>query len=175
MEAHPCRSDDAVQVIAPGATARDRCAVASPSLRRGIPTHPRLPIRVPIFYFSAPGQVSEWLKEPVSKTGIPARVSRVRIPPCPLRALARASHQSSVVSRQQLRRTSGIALPTPGASPRRLSAHRVLHRTAAATRHSLRAHVPGPGRSVPGCRRPPLLPESCSPLTGPKPWTGAGS
>ena len=31
-----------------------------------------------------PGQVSEWLKEPVSKTGIPVRVSRVRIPPCPL-------------------------------------------------------------------------------------------
>jgi hypothetical protein len=29
------------------------------------------------------GQVSEWLKEPVSKTGKPARVSRVRIPPCP--------------------------------------------------------------------------------------------
>jgi ADP-ribosylglycohydrolase len=28
--------------------------------------------------------VSEWLKEPVSKTGKPARVSRVRIPPCPL-------------------------------------------------------------------------------------------
>ncbi len=32
---------------------------------------------------TCPGQVSEWLKEPVSKTGIPARVSRVRIPPCP--------------------------------------------------------------------------------------------
>ena len=30
-----------------------------------------------------PGQVSEWLKEPVSKTGKPATVSRVRIPPCP--------------------------------------------------------------------------------------------
>jgi ADP-ribosylglycohydrolase len=30
------------------------------------------------------GQVSEWLKEPVSKTGIPATVSWVRIPPCPL-------------------------------------------------------------------------------------------
>src|SRR3954466_2656702 len=29
------------------------------------------------------GQVSEWLKEPVSKTGIPATVSWVRIPPCP--------------------------------------------------------------------------------------------
>ena len=28
--------------------------------------------------------MSEWLKEPVSKTGKPARVSRVRIPPCPL-------------------------------------------------------------------------------------------
>src|SRR5688500_4108511 len=29
------------------------------------------------------GQVAEWLKAPVSKTGIPARVSRVRIFPCP--------------------------------------------------------------------------------------------
>lgn len=28
--------------------------------------------------------MSEWLKEPVSKTGKPVRVSRVRIPPCPL-------------------------------------------------------------------------------------------
>src|SRR6185369_1292410 len=27
--------------------------------------------------------VAEWLKAPVSKTGIPARVSRVRISPCP--------------------------------------------------------------------------------------------
>ena len=36
-----------------------------------------------------PGQVSEWLKEPVSKTGIPARVSRVRIPPCPFHVAAR--------------------------------------------------------------------------------------
>ena len=30
------------------------------------------------------GQVSEWLKEPVSKTGKGATPSRVRIPPCPL-------------------------------------------------------------------------------------------
>src|SRR5688500_20188352 len=30
-----------------------------------------------------PGQVAEWLKAPVSKTGIPERVSRVRISPCP--------------------------------------------------------------------------------------------
>src|SRR5947208_15130719 len=29
------------------------------------------------------GQVAEWLKAPVSKTGIPERVSRVRISPCP--------------------------------------------------------------------------------------------
>ena len=29
------------------------------------------------------GQVAEWLKAPVSKTGIPATVSWVRIPPCP--------------------------------------------------------------------------------------------
>ena len=30
------------------------------------------------------GQVREWLKRPVSKTGVPARVPWVRIPPCPL-------------------------------------------------------------------------------------------
>ena len=41
-----------------------------------------------VHYFSSSlfrfnGQVSEWLKEPVSKTGKPVRVSRVRIPPCP--------------------------------------------------------------------------------------------
>src|SRR5207237_5932894 len=29
------------------------------------------------------GQVGERLKPPVSKTGMPARASRVRIPPCP--------------------------------------------------------------------------------------------
>ena len=32
----------------------------------------------------SPGQVSEWLKEPVLKTGVPATVPWVRIPPCPL-------------------------------------------------------------------------------------------
>src|SRR5881628_1833033 len=32
---------------------------------------------------SSPGQVGERLKPPVSKTGMPARASRVRIPPCP--------------------------------------------------------------------------------------------
>ncbi len=30
------------------------------------------------------GEVSEWLKEPVSKTGVPVRVPRVRIPPFPV-------------------------------------------------------------------------------------------
>jgi hypothetical protein len=35
------------------------------------------------FIFPAVGQVAEWLKASVSKTGIPARVSWVRIPPCP--------------------------------------------------------------------------------------------
>ena len=45
--------------------------------------------------FPQPGQVSEWLKEPVSKTGIPARVSWVRIPPCPfLIFLRKHSYQS---------------------------------------------------------------------------------
>ncbi len=40
----------------------------------------------PIFFDakSLIGQVAEWLKAPVSKTGVPARVSRVRISPCPL-------------------------------------------------------------------------------------------
>src|SRR5215207_5967096 len=33
--------------------------------------------------FPAVGQVAEWLKASVSKTGIPSRVSWVRIPPCP--------------------------------------------------------------------------------------------
>src|SRR5215207_3752106 len=32
----------------------------------------------------ATGQVAEWLKAPVLKTGGPSRVSWVRIPPCPL-------------------------------------------------------------------------------------------
>ena len=31
------------------------------------------------------GEVREWLNRPVSKTGIPFGVSRVRIPPSPLR------------------------------------------------------------------------------------------
>ncbi len=30
------------------------------------------------------GEVSEWLIEPVSKTGVPVRVPRVRIPPSPM-------------------------------------------------------------------------------------------
>ena len=30
------------------------------------------------------GRVAEWFKAPVLKTGVPARVSWVRIPPCPL-------------------------------------------------------------------------------------------
>ncbi len=34
-------------------------------------------------YNEALGEVSEWFKEPVSKTGRPVRVSRVRIPPSP--------------------------------------------------------------------------------------------
>ncbi len=33
--------------------------------------------------FPADGEVAEWLKAPVSKTGIPVRVSWVRIPPSP--------------------------------------------------------------------------------------------
>src|SRR6186713_3406964 len=35
------------------------------------------------FLRRATGQVAEWLKAPVLKTGGPSRVSWVRIPPCP--------------------------------------------------------------------------------------------
>ena len=40
-------------------------------------------VRAAMYVSPRIGQVSEWLKEPVSKTGGPARVSWVRIPPCP--------------------------------------------------------------------------------------------
>jgi hypothetical protein len=40
-------------------------------------------------FVGCPGQVAEWLKAPVSKTGIPVNpVSRVRISPCPLTGAA---------------------------------------------------------------------------------------
>jgi hypothetical protein len=45
------------------------------------------------------GQVSEWLKEPVSKTGIPVTVSWVRIPPCPC---VKRSEQRAASSDQRL-------------------------------------------------------------------------
>src|SRR5262249_37076224 len=49
-------------------------------------------------YNSPPsGEVSEWLKEPVSKTGRPVRVSRVRIPPSPFLS-ARSARASAVQS-----------------------------------------------------------------------------
>src|SRR5688572_32881341 len=50
-------------------------------------------------YFSSAGQVAEWLKAPVSKTGIPVNpVSRVRISPCPYQNTAvRSTPQFSVV------------------------------------------------------------------------------
>ena len=38
----------------------------------------------PSLYYASLGEVSEWLKEPVSKTGEVLRPSRVRIPPSPL-------------------------------------------------------------------------------------------
>ncbi len=37
----------------------------------------------PSLYYASLGEVSEWLKEPVSKTGKVLRPSRVRIPPSP--------------------------------------------------------------------------------------------
>src|SRR5262245_54306287 len=56
--------------------------------KRGASDGQRLPVyrsRFTVYVLrGSPGQVSEWLKEPVSKTGIPATVSWVRIPPCPL-------------------------------------------------------------------------------------------
>ena len=40
-------------------------------------------IRAGIRYNLALGEVAEWLKAPLSKSGIPLRVSWVRIPPSP--------------------------------------------------------------------------------------------
>jgi hypothetical protein len=46
------------------------------------------------------GQVSEWLKEPVSKTGVPVTVPWVRIPPCPLKGQASGTrHQASLIAK----------------------------------------------------------------------------
>src|SRR6476620_5943520 len=42
-----------------------------------------LPVRRARSARLATGQVAEWLKAPVLKTGGPSRVSWVRIPPCP--------------------------------------------------------------------------------------------
>lgn len=49
-----------------------------------------------------PGQVAEWLNAPVLKTGIPATVSWVRIPPCPLLSLRR---RTSILCGAALRRS----------------------------------------------------------------------
>lgn len=43
----------------------------------------------PSLYYASLGEVSEWLKEPVSKTGEVLRPSRVRIPPSPLSSFGR--------------------------------------------------------------------------------------
>jgi ADP-ribosylglycohydrolase len=68
--------------------------------------------------------VSEWLKEPVSKTGKPARVSRVRIPPCPL------SHSTVALAGSLLGLCLGDALGAPVES----SHHRQAARHAAGLR-----------------------------------------
>ena len=48
-------------------------------LTRTLPGRPRA------CYISSVGEVAEWLNASVSKTDLPARVTRVRIPPSPLR------------------------------------------------------------------------------------------
>src|ERR1041385_918925 len=85
------------------------------------------------------GQVSEWLKEPVSKTGIPARVSWVRIPPCPY-----------------------VPVPPAGLCPRRLPPDRPLRSPVSGHGPAQRGGVPGPraravGRDRPLARAPPPL------------------
>jgi acyl-CoA thioester hydrolase len=54
------------------------------------------------------GEVSEWLKEPVSKTGIPAMVSRVRIPPSPYQQGKEKREKRNVDSRD---------MPLPSSTP----------------------------------------------------------
>src|SRR4029079_16498869 len=80
----------------------DRPAAARPELRRLVPPacarrrgcRRHSPVRLTLIFHTertklppcnGSGQVAEWLKAPPWKGGIPARVSRVRIPPCPCR------------------------------------------------------------------------------------------
>ena len=58
------------------------------------------------------GQVSEWLKEPVSKTGKGATPSRVRIPPCPLLVLLNCSPRHSCRYPSLARRYAWSAHPS---------------------------------------------------------------
>src|SRR5438445_172833 len=60
------------------------------------------------------GQVRERLKRPVSKTGVPARVPWVRIPPCP----CEAREQRTVGDAQTHRREQECAGRRPGSPPR---------------------------------------------------------
>src|SRR6267143_1326021 len=51
---------------------------------------------------SSSGQVGERLKPPVSKTGMPARVSRVRIPPCPSPRRRRSPEDAGTLAERTL-------------------------------------------------------------------------
>jgi hypothetical protein len=67
---------------------------------------------VATMYDASFGEVSEWLMEPVSKTGVRATVPRVRIPPSPVR-LQRTVRVSSRTGEQERRAT----LPWVGGFP----------------------------------------------------------
>jgi hypothetical protein len=62
--------------------------------------------------------VSEWLKEPVSKTGIPVRVSRVRIPPCPLSPFCRIHHGNTKHTEDSTDRFSRLSCCVDAVPPR---------------------------------------------------------
>ena len=62
-----------------------------------------------------PGQVAEWLKAPVSKTGIPVNpVSRVRISPCPFDVLTERRRAVAPVSAVVRGVVDGVMLGTGG-------------------------------------------------------------
>ena len=68
--------------------------------------------------------MSEWLKEPVSKTGVPVRVPWVRIPPCPLQGVCRLRLGGSTASVPHTFREGspqpvppGLSITSPGDLP----------------------------------------------------------
>ena len=103
--------------------------VSRPTSQVPCPTFPLLAHTNRPNHFDAPevgkGQVSEWLKEPVSKTGIPATVSRVRIPPCPWFSPPRVSGR----------------LPGQGRSAWVSFRHALAHPDSATDEHAGRLHA----------------------------------